>query len=332
MSLVAVLATIGLVAASAFFVAVEFAVLTARGYRLEAEASKSRSARAALASSRDLSVLLAASQLGITLCVLGLGAVSKPAVDYAVAPFLESLGLSVGAADVLAFAVALLVVTFLHLVVGEMAPKSWAIAHPERVAVLLALPARAFVVATRPLLLLLNGMANWCLRRFGVEPVDEVASARSPQDLRELVDHSAAAGTLGPEQRDQLLVALDLDAAPLRALVQRRGPVAAVPETADAAAVQQEARASGHLRLLVRDVGGAPLGVVHVRDTLTLAPNAPVRDLVRPVMTLADDVPVHEALREMRRASTQFALVQAPGQPPAVVTMHDLLEQLLPAR
>ena len=111
---------------------------------------------------------------------------------------------------------ALIVVTFLHLVVGEMAPKSWAIAHPERSAILLALPMRGVHGLTRPLLVALNGMANWCLRRVGVQPVDEVGAGRNPDDLRELVDHSAKAGALDPERRDQLVTALELDTAPLR--------------------------------------------------------------------------------------------------------------------
>src|SRR5215207_7238999 len=138
MSPVAALAiAIGLVALSAFFVAIEFALVAARGYRLEEAARTSAAARAALRSSRDLSLLLAGSQLGITLCTLGLGAVAKPAVHDQLLPVLQGWGLPATTADVAAFVLALIVVTFLHLVVGEMALKSWAISHPERSATLL---------------------------------------------------------------------------------------------------------------------------------------------------------------------------------------------------
>src|SRR5687767_9178141 len=154
----AIAVSIGLVALSAFFVAVEFALVAARRYRLEEAAATSVSARAALRSAQDLSLLLAGSQLGITLCTLGLGSVGKPAVEELLAPLFG--GLNETLAGVVSFVLSLVVVTFVHLVVGEMAPKSWAIAHPERSATLLALPMRGFMVVTRPLLVALNGIAN----------------------------------------------------------------------------------------------------------------------------------------------------------------------------
>ena len=140
---VVVAATVLIIALSAFFVAVEFALLAAKRHRLEDAAASSRSARAALRSSAELTIVLAGSQLGITACTLALGAVTKPAVHHAITPVLETWGLPLWTADVAAFVLALVVVTFLHLVVGEMAPKSWAIAHPERSATLLAGPMRA---------------------------------------------------------------------------------------------------------------------------------------------------------------------------------------------
>ena len=138
-----------LVALSAFFVAVEFALVAARRHRLEEAAETSAAARAALRSARDLSLLLAGSQLGITLCTLGLGAVTKPAVHHLLLPVFAALGPARGhRRRRRASSLALIVVTFLHLVVGEMAPKSWAIAHPERSATLLALPMRGVHVAS----------------------------------------------------------------------------------------------------------------------------------------------------------------------------------------
>ncbi|MEE2044694.1 CNNM domain-containing protein, partial [Nocardiopsis tropica] len=158
---VAMAVTAVIIALSAFFVAIEFALVAARRYRLEEAAETSASARAALKSARDLSLLLAGSQLGITLCALALGAISKPAVHHLLEPLFGGLPSTVG--YVVSFVVSLIIVTFLHLVVGEMAPKSWAISHPEKSAIMLAIPMRAFMWFTRPALLMLNGMANWCL-------------------------------------------------------------------------------------------------------------------------------------------------------------------------
>jgi Mg2+/Co2+ transporter CorB len=137
--------------AVAFFVAVEFALMAARRHRLEERAATSASARAAVRSAGELTVLLAGSQLGITaLHPRARRHHQALAVHHAITPALESLGLPHGTANVVSFVLALFIVTFLHLVIGEMAPKSWAIAHPEFAATVLALPMRAFMVLTRP--------------------------------------------------------------------------------------------------------------------------------------------------------------------------------------
>lgn len=326
MTAVEIVVSVALIALSAFFVAVEFALVAARNYRLEEEAQTSASARAALRSAKDISLLLAGSQLGITLCVLGLGAVTKPAVDHALNPVLEGWGLPGGVAGVVSFVLSLIVVTFLHLVVGEMAPKSWAISHPERSAIILALPMRAFMVVARPLLLLLNGAANRSLRAVGVEPVDEMASGRTADDLRELVDHSARTGALDRERRDQLVTALELERTPLRALAHEPSGVGADD---DVTAIQDVARRTGHLRLIVRD-GEQPIGYVHVRDTLTREPTTRARELMRPVLTLAADTPYHAAVDTMRDQRAHLALVESDGGLVGIVTLSELVERLLP--
>ncbi|HEX2299206.1 MAG TPA: CNNM domain-containing protein, partial [Pseudonocardiaceae bacterium] len=269
-------------------------------------------------------------QLGITLCTVGLGAVGKPAVEHLLEPLFGGLG--EGAATVIAFLLSLLIVTFVHLVVGEMAPKSWAIAHPERSAILLALPMRAFMVITRPVLVALNGMANWCLRRVGVQPVDELAAGRTPDDLRELVDHSARAGALDAARRDQIITALELDSAPLREIVRPRTEVATVAADAVPAAIRAAARASGHLRLVVAGPDGLPVGVVHVRDALTAAAGTTASDLMRPVPTLDAGIPIHDALSAMREQRNHLALVASGGDLLGLVTLQDLLDRLLPPK
>jgi CBS domain containing-hemolysin-like protein len=325
----ALLIAVGLVALSAFFVAAEFALVAARQYRLEELAERSVAARAALRSSRDLSLLLAGSQLGITLCTLGLGAVAKPAVHDVLMPIFEATGLPSGVANAVAFVLALFVVTFVHLVVGEMAPKSWAIAHPERSATLLALPMRAFMTATRPMLLALNGLANACLRRVGVEPVDEVASAQTPQTLRALVDHSADVGALDEARRRGLLTALELDSDTVRTLVRPQSRPVGVAATDDATRIRAVARDSGHLRLVVRE-NDRVIGMVHVRDALDVDARATARTLRRPVLTLPADEKLYQALTTMRQHRGQFALVMDGDIVLGLITMQDLLDRLLP--
>ncbi|TXR55793.1 CNNM domain-containing protein [Quadrisphaera setariae] len=320
-----------IIALSAFFVAVEFAMLAAKPYRLEDAASRSRSARAALKSSNELTVVLAGCQLGITACTLALGAITKPAVHYAITPLLETAGLPYWVADVIAFVLALVVVTFLHLVVGEMAPKSWAIAHPETSATLLALPMRAFMLATRPALLLMNEMANAMLRRIGVEPVNEKQDSSNSDDLRQLVEHSASVGALDASYRARITGALDLEQLTLAEVLPQRPVITSVPADASAQRVREVSRSTGHLRVLVEDGDGVPRRVVHVRDTLLLADGAPVADRSSEVLTMDPGTPLGTALAAMRRTSSQLVLVRADGAAAqGVVTVSDIIGRLFP--
>ncbi|TQC46302.1 HlyC/CorC family transporter [Rhodococcus sp. WS4] len=327
---IVVVVTVGLIAASAFFVAIEFALIAARRHRLEDAAPTSRAARAALRSASELSVLLAGSQLGITVCTLALGAVTKPAVHHWLTPAFEGWGAPLWLADVLGFVIALIIVTFLHLVVGEMAPKSWAIAHPEKSATLLAIPMRGFMWATRPVLVALNRMANWCLRKFGVEPVDQVGAGQDPDALRHLVEHSATVGTLDERYHGQLTSALELQSLAVRDMVRSNTSPSSVAPNATAAAIRATADRSGHLRLLVRDEDGIR-GVVHVRDSLQAGAGVTAADLMRPVLTLDAGAAVYEALHIMRETRSHLAIVTDDQRLIGVVTLTDVLARLHPA-
>ncbi|MBD0863198.1 HlyC/CorC family transporter [Gordonia sp. zg691] len=323
--------TVALIAASAFFVAVEFALIAARRHRLEDAAATSGSARAALRSASELSVLLAGSQLGITVCTLALGSVTKPAVHHWLTPVFVDWGLPYWSADVVGFVLALIIVTFLHLVVGEMAPKSWAIAHPERSAIVLALPMRAFMWVTRPVIVQLNHLANWCLRRVGVEPVDQVATGQDSDALRHLVEHSATVGTLDERYHAHLTSALELESLTAGDVVTPRDQLGEVPLDIDADAIQAAGRTSGHLRLLVREEAGARVqGIVHVRDSLGAAPGVTAADLMRPVLRIDSDQPVYEALATMRAQRAHLALVTGEdGVAIGLVSLNDVLHRLL---
>ncbi|MCD0449731.1 hemolysin family protein [Actinocorallia sp. API 0066] len=326
---IVIVVTAAIIALSAFFVAVEFALIGAKRHRLEDAAQTSRSARAALRSSSELTVLLAGSQLGITVCTLALGAITKPAVHHWLTPLLERWGAPLWLADGAGFVLALVIVTFLHLVIGEMAPKSWAIAHPEKSATLLALPMRAFMWLTRPLLIALNNAANRCLRRVGVEAADHVAAGQDPAALRHLVEHSANVGALEPRYSAQFSLAIDLQNLRIGELVRRGVTPSAVPPGSTVADVQEVSRTSGHLRILVT----GPLadwGVVHVRDTLALPDGAPIDALVRPAYLMDADLPVYTALAQMRQTGNQLVVVTEGGEPIGVVTITDVLRRLNP--
>ncbi|MFL0578783.1 hemolysin family protein [Dietzia sp. 179-F 9C3 NHS] len=338
-------ATVLLIVASAFFVAVEFSLISARRHRLEDAAATSAAARAALRNASELTLLLAGAQLGITLCALALGSITKPAVHHWLTPVFAGWGLPYWTADVIAFVLALIIVTFLHLVAGEMAPKSWSITHPEYSATILALPMRAFLWVTRPLLVVLNTTANRILHRLGVEAIDEVGAGQDADSLRELVRHSGEAGTLDDTHHRQLLGALELQELTVGDLLGERGVdksatpegMSSVPVDATPEEIREVARGTGHLRLLVLD-GTTVVGVIHARDSLTAGPDATAGDLMRPCLALEHDLSVADAFRRMREARAHLVVVEKPEGIPGtdaaevrgVITLDDVVRRLLP--
>lgn len=323
------LITIALIVASAFFVIVEFALLAARRHRLEAEADRSASARAALRGMNELTVMLAFAQLGITVCTFLLGAVTKPAIDYALAPVFEQWGMPAVLADVIAFMLALIVVTFLHLVIGEMAPKSWAIAHPETAAKSTAILARALTWPLRPFLLWINRMANGLVKASGVEPVDKAAAGGQDADtIRQLVAHSEEAGTLEPQYSEPIAHAISLSSLTIGEIVRPEAHLTAVATEATAADVQAVSAASGHLRVLVGT--GADCTIVHVRDTLNVDGATPAADIARASFSVPPTAGAFDTLEAMRRERVQLATVVDGDQLIGVVTLDDLLREVLP--
>lgn len=310
-ALTVTLITIALIALSALFVIIEFALLGARWHRLEELAQTSVSARAALRGMNDLTLMLALAQLGITACTFALGAITKPAVDHWLGPIFVSWGMPILIAGGASFAMSLFFVTFLHLVVGEMAPKSWAIAYPERSALAIGVVGRVLawpLQPLQPLLRWMNSIANSLVRASGVEPVESAAvGGQDVATIRQLVEHSAKVGTLEPEMQQQLSGLIDLGTMPVIALVATDVVPTQVLRQATTADVRAAALQSGHMRILMS--GDGPPFVVHVRDTLLLPDAQPAVDIARPAFVLDAQTPVYEALARMRASSVQIAVV-----------------------
>lgn len=254
--IIVTLVTVLLIIASAFFVIIEFSLLAARRNRLEQEAGESRAARAAVRGLNELTVMLAGAQLGITVCTFALGAITKPAVDYSLGPVLQDWGIPAGIAGTASFIFSLVFVTFLHLVIGEMAPKSWAIAHPERSAKLVALPARGFIFLVKPLLQFVNVVANKLVKASGVEPVDRAAvGGRDIDTIRALVEQSTSAGALAPEFETQISGVAELQHMTVADIAGAARPQATVAAGATAGEVRAVSHKTGYKRILVADGG-----------------------------------------------------------------------------
>ena len=327
---IVLLVTVAIIVLSALFVIMEFSLLGARRHRLEQEAASSRGARAALRSMNELTIMLAGAQLGITACTFILGAVTKPAVDAWLSSLFEATGMPAWLSGGGSFIVALLIVTFLHLVIGEMAPKSWAIAYPETAAKATSLPARGYIKLLRPLLRWINNMANKLVAASGVEPVERAAvGGRDAATVRRLVEHSADAGTLEQYLGTPVAGVLELENRTVDEFVATDTPPTQVAASDAVTDIQQAAQESGHLRILV--VGEEPTpGVVHVRDTLLEPADTLAGKLARPALALEAGTPLHQALATMRQAGEQLAVVMDDSTYLGMLTFSDAARRLLP--
>jgi CBS domain containing-hemolysin-like protein len=326
-----------LLALNGFFVAAEFALLAARRSRIEQLAADGdRRARHALAGLRELTLMLAGAQLGITMCSLGLGAVAEPAVAGVIEGALgQAFTLSDTTRHVIAFSIALSIVVFLHMVVAEMAPKSWAISHPERSALLLARPFRLFVSLFRPLIRLLNWMANVTVKAVGVEPQDERAMAHSPSDLLLLIKESAGHGGIAAEEHELLARSLELSGLTAADAMTVRRDIVAVGADVTADVVAAEAHRTGRTRVVVHEGDLDHVrGFVHAKDVLRLAngtwTTTRAGTLTRPIMVTPEQHGLEDLLLEMRTRRQHIALVvDEHGMVQGLVTLEDVIEELI---
>ncbi|GAB3590571.1 hypothetical protein CFAEC_08795 [Corynebacterium faecale] len=333
---IALPATILLIALSAFFVIIEFALLAARRNRLEETAETSASSRAALRSLNELTLMLAGAQLGITVCTFALGAITKPWVHYSMMPAFEALGVPLAVADVIAFILALFVVTFLHLVIGEMAPKSWAITHPESAIKIIALPARGFINIFRPLLAWINRIANRLVESTGEKPVERAAARGYDADtLRMLVEHSRLTGTLDDASATQIAGVIELELTTIGQATDSPGnEVNILPATATVHDIQIAAKTTGQLRVLLNDPSWDVPRVVHARDTLLADSTAAAVEWSRPALSLPETTTIQEALDRMRAENEQLAVVITVNNGytvRGVITWDYILRQLWPS-
>ena len=212
-----------------------------------------------------------------------------------------------------------------------MAPKSWAIAHPERSALAIGIISRMYIWPLRQLLSWVNRIANRLVKASGVEPVESAAvGGQDIETIRQLVEHSAKVGTLMPQMQQQLSGLIDLGTLPVEALLVEGEELVHVTRDATVADVRAAAIQSGHLRILVLGAEGIQPSVVHVRDTLLEPETRAAHELARVAFVLDAKTPVYEALAQMRKSSVQLALVMNANSLLGVVTLADILKRVLP--
>jgi CBS domain containing-hemolysin-like protein len=326
----AILVAILLLAANAFFVGAEFALISARRSALEQRAG-TRAGRITLHAVERVSLMMAGAQLGITVCSLGLGALGEPAVAHLLAPVFGWLRLPGSLRHPVAFAVALAVVVFLHVVIGEMVPKNLTLAGPDRAALLLGPPLAGLVLVLRPVIVVLNALANLGLRILRVEPKGEVTSAFTREEVAGLLAESRREGLLEPRRERLLAEALAFEERTVAAIVVGVSSLVTVPATVTPAEVEELVAATGYSRFPIAD-GPLLRGYVHVKDLL----DAPGREspipatAIRSLPQVGAGSPLRAALRQMQTTGAHLTqVVDGAGRLTGVVMLEDALEELV---
>ncbi|MBT3164198.1 HlyC/CorC family transporter [Streptomyces sp. Vc74B-19] len=320
--------------ACAVFVAAEFSLTTVERAELERAADAGeRGAAGALAAVRRLTVQLSGAQLGITVTSLVIGMLAEPSLAALLRGPLRAAGLG-AAAPTVATLLGVALSTVVLMVIGELVPKNWAISRPAAVAKVVAGPQRAFTAAFGPFITHLNGTANRFVRRFGLEPAEELASARTAEELGALARHSAAEGALEADSAELFVRTLHLSELTAENVMTPRVDVRALEVHATAADAASLSYATGLSRFPVyRDSLDEVVGTVHIRDVLALEPErragTPVTELTTPPLLVPDSLPADRLLERMRAHRAMAVVIDEYGGTAGVATVEDIVEEVV---
>ncbi|MBN9643558.1 hemolysin family protein [Corynebacterium mendelii] len=336
-SLLALAGFVALTIGTGFFVAIEFALTGLERSQIDHAAATRKDATsvAIKKAHSNLSFELSGAQLGITLTTLATGYLAEPVLATYIDPLLEFVGLSDEAARPIALILAMLIATFLSMVYGELVPKNMAITDPMRAARITVRPVIWFNRIFTPFIRMLNAMANTLVRKMGIEPADELASARSPQELGALVRNSAKHGSMEQAKAVMLDKSLKFGEATAEDVMTPRSTIEALDIDDTVADLLKLALDTGHSRFPVIDGDlDNTVGVVHVKDAFPVAKSerttTRVATLARPIPVVPDTLDGDAVLNAVRSAGSQVVLVADEyGGTSGIVTIEDVVEEIL---
>lgn len=317
------------------FVAAEFSLTTVERGELERAAQRGeRGAAGALKAVRSLTFQLSGAQLGITVTNLVVGMLSEPSIAKLLAGPLRALGLSQSAASSVALVIGTALSTVFLMVVGELVPKNWAISSPLAMAKRVGNPQRWFSAAFRPFITHLNNTANRVVRRLGVEPAEELASARGPQELAALARHSAKEGALEADTAELFVRTLNLADLSAENVMTPRVQVVALDVQATCQDVANATRATGLSRFPVyRDSLDSVVGSAHIKDVLAVPAeqrtHRSVAQVMREPLLVPESLTVDRLLDRLSGKNTMAVVIDEYGGTAGVVTLEDIVEEVV---
>ena len=329
-----------LVALNGLFVAAEFAFVKIRNSKVEEMVREGKASAGIVKEAiENLDGYLAVCQLGITIASLGLGALGEPAIATLIEPLLEPLGVSEGTLHTVAFLVGFGIITFLHVVFGELAAKSFAIANPEGTSRLVAPLMKFFYYAFRPGVWLFNGTANAFVRMFGVPPSSAGEEAHSEEELRLIIGQSTNQGVLKEDEEGMLKAVIQLEETYAREIMVPRPTVESLPAEMRLEELFSVVAEGTHTRypIFEDDAGDRIVGMVHAKDILRAAKEAgdldaavTARDLKRDVLTIPENRSVDKILKDLRTQGLQMAVViDEWGYFEGLLTIEDIVEEIV---
>ncbi len=331
----AVVLALALLLGNAFFVAAEFALVSARRTQIEPLADEgSRLARTTLRAMEHMSLVIGVNQLGITVCSLVLGAVAEPTAARLLEPALRAVHAPHSFVHPVAIVVGLSIVVYLHVVLGEMIPKNIALAGPDRAALVLGTPIWAIVSVTRPVITGVNALASAVLHLFGVRLMDEVSSTYTREEVAALVEESRGEGLLEDGEYDRLSGALGFTEKTVDTVLMPPETLQTVRRGSTGAEIEALCAATGFSRFPVVGDDGALVGYLHIKDVLEtdeVARQRVVEDKwVRPFALVHHDALLHDTLEKLQRRGAHMAkVVDADGAALGVATLEDVIEELV---
>jgi CBS domain containing-hemolysin-like protein len=329
-----VIITLLLVLLNGFFVAAEFAIVKVRSSQIALEAGN-LSKRAAENVINNLDGFLAATQLGITLASLGLGWVGEDVMSKIILNVMSAVGLQISEtlAHNIALPVAFAVLTILHIVFGELAPKSLAIRYPTSTTLKVAIPLRIFYIVFKPFIWLLNGFANIILRFLGVKPISE-QEIHSEEELRLIIAESEEGGAIEPAERELIQNVFDFDDRIVRQVMVPRVKISGLKADLTIQEAMDVILKEGYSRYPVFENSlDEIIGIVHAKDVITAyfqRTGRGLREVMRQTHFIPETKPIDTLLREFQRRKTQMAIVVSEfGGTIGIVTLEDILEELV---
>ncbi len=324
-----------LVLINGFFVAAEFALVSVRRTRIDQLANEG-SSRGRLTQKvlKDLDLYIAATQLGITMASLGIGFLAEPAIEHLAAPTLLQWGIAPGNVTTISFVLAFTLSTALHIVFGELAPKSLALQRSEQVSLAVSIPMIAFATLFRPVIYVLNATGNGVVRMLGLKPVTGHHTAHSEEEIRMIVSASRQEGVLEEQEKELLNNVFDLSDTPVRGIMTPRVDMIAIAEDAPLRRLMQLNEEHGYSRVpIYRDTTDNIVGVAYLGDVLRHLDHLDtvnVGQIARPTVFAPENMKVLDLFQLLQRAKTHMAIVVDEfGGTAGVVTLEDAVEEVV---